>query len=160
MRKYLILILAFLLLAPQVYAAGGGRDLHGSITAKIAIPVTTSTDNTAVVSAIIDTNGYGATEFIIYSGAIDNTADVLVPLLEDCNIANCSDAATVTARQLGGTIAAASFVGTEDSIVKYLGYKGTKRYVRLTVTPGIEASAVFGAFAVQGYPQGQVRPLR
>lgn|GEM_PF-212217 len=157
-RKYLILLLAFLLIAPVVYAAGGGSDLHHNISAAIVIAGTTATDNTPAVGAIIDTNGWGATEFIIYSGTITDNTDTLTPLLEDCAASNCSDAAAVTDANLLGTEALASFVGTEDDTVKYLGYIGNKRYLRLTITPGIATSAVFGAVAVRGYPQ--VRPIR
>lgn len=157
MRKYLVLLLAFLLLAPVAYAAGQ-RDLHHNINAVIAIPGTTSTDNTPVVSNIVDTNGYGATEFIIFSGTITDNTDTLTVLLEECAASNCSDNAAVADANLLGTETGASFVGTEDSTVKFLGYTGNKRYLRLTVTPGIATSAIFGAIAVQGYPQ--IAPLR
>lgn len=160
MRKSLLFILALLLIVPtSALAIGGKKSLHQEISASIVIAPTTATDNTPVVGSIIDTRGYGATEFIIVTGTIADNASTLTPSLQSCEVANCSDAAAVTGRLLAGTIAAASFVGTEDSTVKYLGYVGTRRYLRLTVTPGIaSSSAIFRVLAVQGYPL--VRPLR
>ena len=160
MKKYLILILAILLIAPSsALAIGGKKSLHAEISASIVIAPTTATDNTPVVGAIIDTRGFGATEFILVTATIADNASTLTPSLESCNASNCSDAAAVTGRLLHGTIAAASFVGTEDSTVKYLGYAGSRRYLRLTVTPGIaSSSAIFRVIAIQGYPL--LRPLR
>jgi ABC-type iron transport system FetAB permease component len=159
MRKYLLLILAIVLIASPAFAIGSKKSLHKEISASIVIANTTSTDNTPVVGTIIDTRGFGATEFIIVTGVIADNASTLTPSLESCEASNCSDAAAVTGRLLAGTIAAASFNGTEDSTVKYLGYLGTRRYLRLTVTPGIaSSSAIFRVIAIQGYPL--LRPLR
>lgn len=155
MKKYsgFLLMFALALLFPLSATAAGQRDLHHNITASIAIPVTTSTDNTAVVGNIIDTREYGGIEFVLFSGTITDNTDTLTALVEDGDDSALSDAVAVSDANLFGTEALASFVGTEDDSVKFIGYKGTKRYVRLTVTPAIATSAVFGAVVVQGHPK-------
>lgn len=112
-------------------------DLHNDITVLRAISATRQTNSdTAIVSQIIDTAGYGFVEFVISYGALTDANATVAALLEEGEVSNLSDAAAVADADLLGTEAAAgAAAATDDNKVAKLGYKGNKRYVRLTLTP-------------------------
>ena len=128
------------------------RDLHNNIKVSPAIdPAAIRTGNATTTSATIDTQGFESAEFAIQSGVI--TDGTLTPALYEGDAANMSDEAVVTdPLSLLGTVAGATFAITDDSVVKKIGYRGSKRYVRLKIT---QAAAVTGGFfdaiCVQGH---------
>lgn len=129
------------------------NDLHNAITVKRAISPVSVADNTAQVSQIIDRQGYGACEFVIATGSIADVDATFAVLVEHGNQANLSDAAAVPDEELIGTEAVAGFQFDDDNEVRKIGYRGAKRYLRLTVTPSANASAaLIGAVAVLGRP--------
>jgi hypothetical protein len=128
-------------------------DLHNAITAKRAISPVSVADNTAQVGQIIDRQGYGALEFVIATGSIADADATFAVLVEHGGQANLSDAAAVPDEELIGTETAAGFQFDDDNEVRKIGYRGAKRYVRLTITPAANASAaLIGAIAVLGDP--------
>ena len=75
-------------------------------------------------------------------------------LLEEGDASNLSDAAAVADADLIGTEALAGFQFDDDNECRKLGYKGSKRYTRLTITPVANASAaVLAAVAVLSSPR-------
>lgn len=117
--------------------------------------------NTPFVSAIIDTLGYNSLFFAIMTGVNTDTNATFTPLLEDGDIANLSDAATVSAAETLGTVALATFdAPTGDSRCFKIGYAGHHRYVRLTITPaGNDAGDAFvTAIAIQGQSRMEPTP--
>ena len=117
-------------------------DIHNNIKVVRALsPVATPADNTAQVSQIIDRAGYEGIEFVIATGAIPDADATFAVTMHHGDAANLSDAAAVSADDLVGTLAGASFIFSDDDSTKKVGYKGTKRYVRLTITPTANASA-------------------
>jgi hypothetical protein len=130
------------------------RDLMNSIAPKRAIsPAVAVTDNTAIVSQIIDVLGYGSLTFLILTGALADADATFTVLVEHGNAANLSDAAAVPDVDLLGTEALASFTFADDDKVFKIGYVGIKRYVRLTVTPaGNSGNAFVSAVALLGHP--------
>lgn len=129
------------------------RDMMSNIhTARAIAPVSVS-DNTAQVSQIIDMQGYSSLTFLILTGSIADADATFVTLVEHGDAANLSDAAAVPDAQLVGTEVLASFQFDDDNETRKIGYVGTKRYVRLTITPANNASAaVLGAVALMGHP--------
>lgn len=126
------------------------RDLHNKLTFKRGLSPVSVADTTAQVSQIIDTKGFHATEFVIITGSLADADATFTTLLEDGDVSNLSDNATVAAPNLLGTAAGASFIFSDDDSVKKIGYIGNKRYVRLTVTPAANSSgALIGIVAVQ-----------
>ena len=116
-------------------------------------PKAATTDNTAWVSAIIDTAGYNAAEFVIETGTLTDADATFAVLVEDGNAANLSDNATVASTQLVGTGALVNFDFSTDVKCRKIGYIGPKRYVRITVTPSNNTGNVFlGGVAVLGFP--------
>src|SRR4051812_30786075 len=105
------------------------RDLMNSVHVKRAISPVSVSDNTAQVSQIIDTLGYGSLMFAIAIGSVADADATFAVLLEEGNAANLSDAAAVADADLLGTEALASFQFDDDNEVRNLGYVGSKRYV-------------------------------
>lgn len=129
------------------------KDLHNNIKVSRAISPVSVSDNTAQVSQIIDTRGFGSLEFLINIGSVADADATFTALVEDGDSATLADAAAVVDAQLLGTEALASFQYDSDNTVRKIGYVGNKRYVRLTITPASNASAaLFSAVAVQGHP--------
>ncbi len=130
------------------------RDLHNNITYRRAIsPAVAVTNNTAIVSEIIDRQSYGSLEFVIQTGSLADADATFTVLVEDGDAANLSDNGAVADEFLIGTEAAASFTFAADDAVKKIGYKGIKRYVRLTVTPAGNTGDVYvSAVAALGKP--------
>lgn len=129
------------------------RDLHNNINVKRAISPVVIADNTAQVSQIIDTQGFEALEFVISAGTLADADAAFTTLVEDGNAANLSDAAAVDDKYLLGTELQASFTFAADDKVFKIGYKGVKRYVRLTITPtNNTGNAALSAVAILGHP--------
>lgn len=132
------------------------RDLHNNIAPKRAISPVSVADNTAAVSQIIDMNGYESLEFVILAGSLADADATFTVLVEDGAASNLSDAAAVDDKFLLGTEAQASFVFSSDDKVFKIGYIGSQRYVRLTVTPANNASAaLIAAVAILGHPHNR-----
>lgn len=122
------------------------RDFASRLDVKRAIsPQAARTDNTAIVSQVIDRSGYEGLVFAINIGANTDTNATFTTLVEHGDAANLSDAAAVPDAGLSGTEALASFTAADDdNKVKKIGYVGSKRYVRLTITPaGNDSGNIF-----------------
>jgi len=131
------------------------RDVMNNIhpTGIAATGVITVTDNTAVVSGIVDRQGFDALAFLIASGTLADADATFTVLVEDGDESNLSDAAAVDDAYLNGTEALASFTFAEDASVFKIGYVGPKRYVRCTVTPASNTgSAPLAIIGLLGNP--------
>jgi hypothetical protein len=125
------------------------RDMMSNIDVKRAISPVSVADNTAQVSQIIDMQGSDALTFVIATGSLADVDATFTVLVQHGDAANLSDAADVPDEQLIGTEALASFTFAADDVVRKIGYRGGRRYVRLTITPGANASAaVVAAVAI------------
>lgn len=129
------------------------RDLCNNINVKRCIsPAAATTDNTAWVGQIIDHQGADSVTYLIAIGALADADATFAVLLEHGDAANLSDAAAVADALLIGTEALAGFQFDDDNEVRKLGYKGSKRYSRLTVTPANNTGNAFvSAVAVLGH---------
>lgn len=130
------------------------EDLHNNIAPKLVIGPVALADNTPKVGQIIDRQGYESLEYIIATGALPDADATYTTLLEEGDAANLADAAAVADKDLLGTEALASFTFADDNKVFKLGYKGNKRYTRLTITPANLAAGaeLISAIAVLGDP--------
>ena len=126
------------------------RDLHNNIKVSRAISPVQVSDNTAQVGQIIDNQDWDALEYIIAYGTLADAGATFTVLLEDGDDPALADAAAVSDDDLLGTESDASVDQDGDDTVKKLGYRGNKRYTRLTITPAGNASAAdMSAVAVQ-----------
>lgn len=127
------------------------RDLHNNVKIVPAIdPAAIRTGNAVTTGATIDTSGFESVEFAVQSGAI--TDGQFAISVEDGDQANMSDAAAVAAADLIG--AAPTLLATDDSVVKKVGYRGNKRYVRIKATQtGATTGGFVAAVAILGNPR-------
>ena len=103
---------------------------------------------------IIDRQGYSSLTFAIAAGSLADADATFTVLVEHGDAANLSDAAAAPDSDLPGTEALAGFTFSDDNATRKIGYRGDKRYVRLTITPAANASAaLFGAVAILGHAQ-------
>lgn len=130
------------------------RDLHNNIHAvRVLSPSAGPSDNTAQVGQIVDHRGYDSAEYIILTGSLADADVTFAVLLEEGDESDLSDATAVADADLIGTEAAAGFTFGDDNEVRKLGYKGGKRYTRLTITPANNASAAaMAAVCILGHP--------
>jgi len=131
------------------------RDFHNSLKiVPLYNPAAAVTDNTAQVSAIIDTANSGGVELAIQFGSLADVDATFTVLVEEGNVANLSDAAAVADADLLGTELLAAPLFSDDNKVCKIGYKGNKRYVRVTVTPAANSGNIFIAgVAILGSPR-------
>lgn len=133
------------------------EDLANNIQIKRAISPVSVSDTTATVSQIIDLQGYESCVFAINIGSVADADATFTVLLEEGSASDLSDnAAVADADMISQTVGtapetAAGFQFDSDNQVRKLGYIGSKRYVRLTITPAANASAaLFSAIAILG----------
>lgn len=135
------------------------KDLANSLLYKRVLSPVSVADNTAQVGQIIDRQGFESLVYLIQTGAIADADATFTVLLEEGNQANMADAAAVADADMisqtpgAGPEIAAGFQFDDDNEVRKIGYVGSKRYTRLTITPvGNAAAALLGASAILGRP--------
>ena len=129
------------------------KDLTNNVNIKRVISPASVADTTAQVGQIIDRQGYDSLTYVIATGSIADADATFTVLLEEGDASNMSDAAAVADADLLGTEALAAFQYDDDNECRKLGYVGSKRYTRLTITPVANASAaLLSAVAVLGHP--------
>lgn len=121
------------------------KDLHNKLHfVPLITPVAARTDNTAIVSAIIDRKGFESLELVLVTGANTDANATFAVLVEDGDASDLSGGAAVADTQLLGTEAVAGFTFADDGECRKIGYAGDKRYVRVTVTPtGNDSGNIF-----------------
>lgn len=130
------------------------KDLMNKIHVVRAISPVSEAGTTALVSQIIDKKGFESLTYVIATGSLADADATFTVLLEEGNDASLTDAAAVADADLLGTEVLAAFAFGDDDETRKLGYIGSKRYTRLTVTPVANASAaLISAVAVLGHPQ-------
>src|SRR3990172_7683033 len=129
------------------------QDLFSNVEQRRVISPITGTDDTASVGQIIDHSAFDSVLYLIQTGTLADAGATWAVLLEHGDVSNLSDAAAVPDADLIGTEALAGFSQADDNEVRKLGYKGTKRYSRLTITPtGNAGSAPVSACVLLGNP--------
>lgn len=128
------------------------KDLMNAVHPLRCISPVSVADNTPQVGQIIDMKGYDSLTYIIAIGSVADADATFTVLLEESNDSGLSGATAVDDADLIGTEALAGFQFDDDNETRKLGYKGSKRYTRLTITPANNASAaVLAAVAVLGH---------
>lgn len=113
------------------------RDLHNnaSILPVIAPAANANLGTTPLVGTVIDALGFDSVTYAIVTGALTDANATYAVLLEESDAANMDGASAVADADLIGTEAAAGFTFANDGVTRKLGYRGNKRYTRLTITP-------------------------
>lgn len=128
------------------------NDLMNNIDVKRVISPVSVADTTAQVGTVVDGQGFGSVTYLIATGSIADADATFTVLLEECDTSGGTYTAVADADLLG-TEALAAFQFDDDNECRKLGYIGSKRYTRLTITPVANASAaLLCAVAVLGSP--------
>lgn len=132
------------------------RDLASYITPTRGIsPGVKTTDNTPYVSEIADTYDHDSLTFLGLIGANTDADATFTILVEEGDDPALNDNAAVADADLIGTENGASFLFSDDNKVNKIGYKGTKRYVRVTMTPANNGAGdiYFCGVWIKGHPR-------
>lgn len=118
------------------------RDMKNNLKIeRVLSPAAAITGNTAQVGQIIDHQGFDSATYEIFCGEFADAGATVTPLLEESD-----DGVNFTAvadANLVGTEAGETFDQDDDDKIKTLGYIGTSRYTRLTLTPASNAGNLF-----------------
>lgn len=133
-------------------------DLHNNVKQKLAVNAVALGATGAITGSIIDRQGYGGVEFIIGYGSITTTGTTVTALLKEGDVTgtltSVADGDMVGTETLASLAAGARTAGTGKEVCKRLGYKGTKRYVQLTLTgAGTTSAGIVWADAVLFNPE-------
>ena len=129
------------------------KDLHNNIDVRRVISPVSVGDDTPQVGQIIDHQGFGAAEYLMLGGSLADSNVTFTLLLEESDDPAMSGATAVADGDLIGTEALAGFQYDDDNETRKLGYKGIKRYTRLTITPsGNGSAALLSAMVILGAP--------
>lgn len=127
------------------------RDLVNNIKITQAIgPQAILAGNGTLTGATLDTQGFESAVVAVFSGVItDGTG---TPTVFEGDAANMSDEAAVAAADLIGAFTA--FAAADDNATKKVGYRGSKRYIRVKL---VGAGQTTGGFYGAAYVQGNAR---
>jgi hypothetical protein len=126
-------------------------DIYNTLKEQQVLAPVAISDNTARVATVVDLAGFDALKYSIAIGTLADADATFAVLVEDSDD-NVTYAAVADGFLLG-TEAAASFTFADDNKQRSIGYNGSKRYNRITITPANNTgSAVFGVIAILGYP--------
>lgn len=132
------------------------KDMFNNITVRPVIAPADRADigTTPIVGAIIDQRGYDSLTYAIATGTLSDANATYSVLLEESNDSGMSGANEVSDADLIGTEVAAGFTFANDGVTRKLGYRGSKRYTRLTITPaGADSgNSPIAAIAILGNP--------
>lgn len=109
-------------------------DIHSEFTLARGLSPVVSSDNTELVSEIIDLQGYDGVEFMVAAGTLaDAGGATFIPKIYAGDASNMSDEAQVTSADLllGS---ATTWTEASDDAVQKMGYRGNQRYVRMKIT--------------------------
>ncbi len=133
------------------------RDLTNGLLPKRVISPVSVADNTAQVGQEIDHQGFDGALYTILIGSVADADATFTVLLEESDTAGSGFTAVADAdmnsQSSSAPETAAGFQFDDDNEVRKLGYIGSKRYTRLTITPANNASAaVIAASCHLGHP--------
>jgi hypothetical protein len=132
------------------------QDLHNNMSAVVAKNPTTIATDTTTAGIIIDTKGFTAIEFMLYTGT--RTDGTYTPLIEEGDQVGGGDMAAVVDANLFGTEAAAALAASNS--VSRIGYRvGNKRYVRLSVVSASTSSGCTSVGAVAVKSNADLAPV-
>jgi hypothetical protein len=130
------------------------KDLHNNVKQMLALSPVARGATGSSAGKIIDRQGYGGVEFLIGYGAVTTTGSVVTPIMKEGDVTgtltSVADADMLGTEALAGLAAGTPRTsGVSQQVVKRVGYKGTKRYVQLTlVNTGTTSAGLMWADAL------------
>lgn len=128
------------------------RDLVNNIHSTQVLDPQVATDATVLVTDTMDTQGFSSLAFIVVLGTLAATAVTGTVEVYHGDESDMSDEAAVEDKDLNGTEALAGFTQADDGVTRKIGYVGSKRYVRVKITPtSNDANLPISVVAIQGH---------
>jgi hypothetical protein len=138
------------------------RDMHSNIKVLLAIApqaVGTSGIANGSLSPVLDRRGYQTAEFVIGHGTAGATSDTTSVVVYECATSGGTFTSVADADLLGTEAAAglpaqatARTSGTGKNIATKVGYRGSKRYLKLRLYGTGHATGIVAANLVLGKP--------
>lgn len=134
-------------------------ELYSRVEAVNAFDVQEITTDTTTVGDAINLEGFESAMLLLQAGTL--TDGTYTPLLEEADptVENGDTPGSYSAvadADLLGTEAGAAFAATDDNKVTKLGYRGDKKFIRLSIVSASTSSGGFvGATCVKGLPVHQ-----
>lgn len=129
------------------------KDLHNTLAFERGLSPVVVSDNTAQATQIVDLQNSMGVEFVIATGTLADADATFAVTMTHGDASDLSDGVAVPATEILGTLAAAGFTFANDDAIRSVGYAGTKRYVRLTITPTNNAGSAPLAVVVVKRPR-------
>lgn len=112
------------------------NDLHNQIDVRRCIHPLAIGANATKTGKIIDRQGYGGLEFLLSYGAVTTTGTIVTAVCFEGDVTgtmtSVADADLLGTEALASLLASATRTsGVSKHVTKKLGYKGSKRYVRV-----------------------------
>jgi hypothetical protein len=127
------------------------KDMHNNITVLHAItPQAVGTTGAAngKTSGIIDRQGFESIEFVFSSGASATVADTITPVIKEAAATGDSFTSVADGDLLGDETALTLTSAKSGRI----GYRGSKRYLKIQLYGIGTATAIVSAVAIGGHP--------
>lgn len=129
------------------------RDMMNNIHTVVALAPVVATDNTVLTTGAIDLQGYSSCTFVVLTGTLADTDATFAVELQEGDGATQSAHTAVADAEMIGTEALAGFTFADDNETRKIGYKGSKRYASLEITPtGNSGNAPLAVLAILGHP--------
>jgi len=135
------------------------NELQSNIQQRLGLTPTALGATGTTAGKIIDRKGYGGVEFLIGIGAVSTTGSVITVLVKEGDVTgtltSVADADLIGTEALAGVAAGTPKTsGVSQQVVKRIGYKGTKRYVQVSlINTGTTSAGLFWADAILFNPQ-------
>jgi len=127
------------------------RDLLNKLSPVVDVPVLLRTANAATNGAGADLQGFDSAVVQFISGTLTDGA--VACKIQEADQSDFSDAADVAAADTTEGSNAETLAAADDNLVKSIGYRGTKRYVRGVMTQsGATSGGTYGSVIQRGNP--------
>lgn len=124
------------------------KDLYHNIRVARALSPTDTTNDTPHVAEAVDGANAESVVYVILTGSLADANATFTVLLEECDTSG-GTYTSVDDGDMFGTESGASFVFSDDNKCLKIGYKGQKRYTRMTITPsGNTGAALLSVAAI------------
>lgn len=134
------------------------NDLHSNIKQVQAVIPAAIGANATKAGAIIDRQNYGGVEFIIDYGSVTTTGSIVTVVMKEGDVTgtltSVADTDMLGTEALASLAAGARVAGTGKEVSKRVGYKGSKRYVQVSlVQTGTTSTGAVAASAILHSPR-------
>lgn len=120
------------------------KDLMNRVNPRVAIaPQVQTNASGAIVGAIIDRDGFESLTYLLETGNITDADMTFAVSIEHGDDPALADTAQVAATDIIGSLALAGGNFAADNVCKKIGYIGSKRYTRITVTSALNDVGAF-----------------